>query len=422
MRKRDEVCTDRFSPSYEGASGEFDRAGGISNPATVSGKSGSKKSASPRRSRTQIAVTAVCAFLVAVAMLAAPAKSRAEVSFGVTVSFGPPALPIYVQPACPGPGFIWTPGYWAWDPDYGYYWVPGTWVMAPFVGALWTPGYWGFNDGMYVWYPGYWGPVVGFYGGINYGYGYIGYGYEGGYWQGRNFYYNRAVNNVRTTNITYVYNRTVVNNVNETRVSYNGGPDGVRARATSAQLAAARRRRMGVVEAQQRQIEAARRDPAQRARQNKGRPEVAATMRPGEFRGHGAVRAERAGAPYKAPERGAVNNERKVEANPHSMPAHPSARAPKTYEPRRAEPPARREQPNPPRQQAPQARHQQHASPPPHAESHRNMSRPQETRRPQHPAYQQPRVVRQQQPHGNVHEARQHGGEGQHKPPHGFGR
>jgi hypothetical protein len=42
----------------------------------------------------------------------------------VTVSFGPPALPIYDQPICPGDGFLWIPGYWAYDPDYGYYWIP----------------------------------------------------------------------------------------------------------------------------------------------------------------------------------------------------------------------------------------------------------------------------------------------------------
>jgi hypothetical protein len=448
MREREEVWKDRFSsPSYEGASREFDRVENAERTAWESGEAESAHVASQHRSRARIVVTAVCAFLVAVAMLVAPAKSRAEVSFGVAVSSGPPALPIYAQPLCPGPGYIWAPGYWAWDPYYGYYWVPGTWVMAPFVGALWTPGYWAFTDGMYVWYPGYWGPVVGFYGGIDYGYGYTGYGYEGGYWRDQHFYYNRAVTNVRTTNVTYVYNRTVVNN-NVTRVSYNGGPDGVRARATSAQLAAARQRRMGAVEAQQRQIQAARRNPAQRARENRGRPEVAATRRPGEFSGHGAVRATRAGAPYRAPERGAMKNERKMEANPHSMPAHPSARPPKTREPRRAEPqpPVRREgtvaprreapqtrrerhsnpppsaheeRSAPPRQEAPRARHQPHASPPPQAEMRRNVGRPQATRRPEQHAHSQPHAMHQ--PHGNVREARGHGGN-KHTPPHGFGR
>ena len=41
-------------------------------------------------------------------------------------------------------------------------------------------------------------------GGINYGFGYTGVGYEGGYWRGREFYYNRSVTNINTTNITNV--------------------------------------------------------------------------------------------------------------------------------------------------------------------------------------------------------------------------
>src|SRR5215469_4877055 len=68
----------------------------------------------------------------------------------ISVSFGPPALPVYQQPLCPGPGYYWVPGYWAWSPDYDdYYWVPGTWVMPPTIGLLWTPGYWAFTGGVY---------------------------------------------------------------------------------------------------------------------------------------------------------------------------------------------------------------------------------------------------------------------------------
>src|SRR5439155_15775648 len=93
------------------------------------------------------------------------------------------------QPECPAPGYLWTPGYWAYGPE-GYYWVPGTWVEPPTVGVLWTPGYWGWRNGFYVWHGGYWGPHVGFYGGINYGYGYSGVGFEGGEWRGREFVYN----------------------------------------------------------------------------------------------------------------------------------------------------------------------------------------------------------------------------------------
>lgn len=223
--------------------------------------------------------------LVLLAMAAAPAPSFARMSVGIFVNFGPPALPVYEQPPCPGPGYMWTPGYWAWDPDAGYYWVPGTWVVAPFAGALWTPGYWGFYDGGYRWYPGYWGLSVGFYGGINYGFGYTGRGYYGGYWRGGNFYYNREVNHITNVRIVNVYNQRVVVNERGPRISYNGGRDGINARPTREQMAAERGRRFGPVGAQMRQEQFARSDRTQRASFNHGRPEVAATPRAGEFHG-----------------------------------------------------------------------------------------------------------------------------------------
>ena len=97
------------------------------------------------------------------------------------------------------------------------------------VGVLWTPGYWGWNDGVYVWNGGYWGPHVGFYGGINYGYGYGGDGFGGGEWRGGAFFYNTAVMHVDTVHITNVYvNRTVIVN-NESHVAFNGGEGGVAA-------------------------------------------------------------------------------------------------------------------------------------------------------------------------------------------------
>ena len=236
------------------------------------------------------------------AMLLTPAESRAQVSVGVGISvgFAPPPLPVYEQPICPGPGYIWTPGYWAYDPVDGYYWVPGTWISAPFEGALWTPGFWGWSGAAFVWHIGYWGPVVGFYGGINYGFGYTGLGYFGGYWNNGAFFYNRTVNNVNVTNITNVYNKTVINNVAVNHVSYNGGTGGVAVQPTSAQLAAARSaRRVGPTAVQGRQEQAARANPAQRASVNHGAPPVAATARPGALTGGGVVRASRAGGVYR---------------------------------------------------------------------------------------------------------------------------
>ena len=224
---------------------------------------------SPRR---QWLVRSAAALLAAAVIAAIPGRAHAGVF--VSVSIAPPPLPVYVQPPIPGPGYIWTPGYWAWGP-YGYYWVPGTWVLAPFVGALWTPGYWGWSGGVYIFHPGYWGRHVGFYGGINYGYGYGGRGYDGGYWRGGGFYYNRAVNHV-TNNITHVYNRTVVNTAFN-RTSFNGGPHGIAARATPQQMAWARERHAAPVAAQLQQRAAASRMQSMRASVNHGAPPITAT-------------------------------------------------------------------------------------------------------------------------------------------------
>ena len=178
-------------------------------------------------------------FLLAFLIVAVPVSSFAAVF--ISVGIAPPPLPVYEQPWCPGPGYIWTPGYWAYGDD-GYFWVPGTWVLAPQVGFLWTPGYWGWGGSAFIWHVGYWGPTIGFYGGINYGFGYTGYGYDGGYWRGRNFYYNQNVNRVNVTSIHNVYSRTVVNNVTVNRVAYNGGNGGINARPNAAQETALRGR------------------------------------------------------------------------------------------------------------------------------------------------------------------------------------
>ncbi len=226
-------------------------------------------------------------------LLALPALSMAQVSVEVSVGVPPPELPIYEQPPIPGDGYIWTPGYWAWsDDDQDYYWVPGTWVLVPEPGYLWTPGYWGWGGAAFIWHLGYWGPHVGFYGGVNYGYGYGGNGYEGGYWQGDRLYYNRTVNNIRTTNVTNVYNKTVINNVTVNRVSYNGGNGGVRAQPTSAEEAAIRERHITATTGQRQQEQTARSNPELRVSRNQGRPPIAATPRPGAFSGAGVVPAK----------------------------------------------------------------------------------------------------------------------------------
>jgi len=236
--------------------------------------------------------------MLTVSVLSLSTASSAQIGIGIAVRVGPPALPIYAQPLCPGPGYFWTPGYWAWSDDGGYYWVPGTWVIAP-VGLLWTPGYWAFSDGFYGWHAGYWGPHVGFYGGINYGFGYGGVGFYGGEWRGGSFFYNRSVTNVNVTNVTNVYNRTVV--VNNTRnVSFNG-PGGIEARPTSQEERFSREPHNAALAAQTQHEHAARQNRQLFASENHGRPAIAATAKPGEFNGPHVQPARAAGAPYRAP-------------------------------------------------------------------------------------------------------------------------
>src|SRR6516225_8319259 len=226
---------------------------------------------------------------LALLMMAIPALSLAQISVGLAVHIGPPVLPVYPQPECPGPNYMWTPGYWAYGPD-GYYWVPGTWVVAPAVGLLWTPGYWGWGGGVYLWHAGYWGPHVGFYGGINYGFGYGGVGFGGGEWRGGSFYYNRSVTNVSVTNVTNVYNKTVIVN-NNTTTSFNGGNGGVQARPTAQEEAFSRERHSAPLAAQNQHEHAAAANRENFAAQNHGRPAVAATARPGDFSRRSAVAA-----------------------------------------------------------------------------------------------------------------------------------
>src|SRR6516165_4508582 len=164
--------------------------------------------------------------------------AHAQIAVGLSITVAPPVLPVYTQPPIPGPGYLWTPGYRAYGPE-GYYWVPGTWVLPPSVGLLWTPGYWGFVGGAYVFNAGYWGPHVGFYGGVNYGFGYGGAGFAGGRWVGNSFAYNQSVTNVNVTVVHNTYNETVVNNVAVNRVSYNGGSGGLTATPTTQERIAA---------------------------------------------------------------------------------------------------------------------------------------------------------------------------------------
>src|SRR5579862_4048539 len=77
----------------------------------------------------------------ALAALPAAATPNCPTGAPTTVAQGagpPPPLIREQQPPAPGYGYMWTPGYWDWNPVlYDYYWTPGIWVLPPAIGLLW---------------------------------------------------------------------------------------------------------------------------------------------------------------------------------------------------------------------------------------------------------------------------------------------
>lgn len=308
--------------------------------------------------------------LLALLLSLIPASSYAGVL--ISVGFAPPVLPVYEQPPCPQPGWMWTPGYWAYGDD-GYYWVPGSWVPAPYAGALWTPPYWGFSSGIYVFHPGYWGPHVGYYGGVNYGFGYMGIGFVGGIWRGHDFVYNTAVvhvNNVYVHN-TYI-DRTVVEHntiVNDRHVAYTGGPGGIRHDPSPEERTAMHEQHMGATSVQQQHFQAARADRASYVRNNGGHPQTMASARPMSFHGNqgGGARPQNS-----------FNNNRGAYNNNQSRPQF--------QQQQHQQPQAQQQQRQQPQfqQQRQQPQYQQpHGNAQPRNES-RPQSQPREESRPQH--------------------------------------
>src|SRR5580700_4352479 len=206
-------------------------------------------------------------------------------SADVSITIAPPPIPEYDQPPCPGDGYLWSPGYWAWGDDSDYYWVPGVWIEPPEVGFLWTPGWWGWGGGGYLWHTGFWGPHIGFYGGINYGFGYFGNGFWGGHWEGGHFFYNSACWHVGANIHNAYVNRSFVDEHN--RAGFNG-PGGIDRRATPAEERAAHEGRHDMTEEQRAHERDALHDRGQKFSENKGNPSkttLVKTAHEGEHQG-----------------------------------------------------------------------------------------------------------------------------------------
>lgn len=311
------------------------------------------------------------AVVLAAAGMALAGSAPAQIGVSINIGAPPPPLPYFAQPVLPGPGYIWTPGYWAWDVGcHCYYWVPGMWVLPPRIGWLWTPGYWYWRNGGFVFSRGYWGPRVGFYGGVDYGHGYSGSGYQGGQWRGGRFFYNRSVSNIGRAHVAGSYSQPVAR-PSGSRVSYNGARGGTTARPTAAEMTAAHAPHAPATTAQ-----------AQRANSAASKPELRANAvtRPG---GAAAVTAMEQGTPnhqgQTAGPVGAAPMRRQGGGGPHGYGRRPEGM-------RQTQPQSRSEQAprTPPPQSGPQNRPEspplqarekgmQESSPPPAPPPHRDM-------------------------------------------------
>jgi WXXGXW repeat (2 copies) len=298
-----------------------------------------------------------------------------QAQIAISVNIAPPPLPVYEQPPLPGPGYIWVPGYWSWDPDFGdYYWVPGYWSQPPRVNYYWTPGYWSWRSGVYIFNAGYWGPSVGFYGGINYGFGYTGFGFYGGYWSSGAFFYNGSVTNItNVTNVTNIYQQQVTN-VQPNGASFNGGKDGVKAGPTPQQQAALKQPHIPQTQQQIEHARAAARDPSSHLKANKGKPPVKAVPKVGDLKptaepkpapenAQSAPKANHAAPQIKLTQPKAKNpvnpsphqpDVSKPQAAPKPQAAKPQSSKPRASRPKAAKPRVSRPQASRPRASRPQ--------------------------------------------------------------------
>jgi WXXGXW repeat (2 copies) len=326
--------------------------------------------------------------LLALLISIVPATSHAGVF--ISVGFAPPPLPVYEQPPCPDPGLMWVPGYWAYGPD-GYYWVPGAWVPAPYEGALWTPGYWGWDAGFYAWHPGYWGPYVGYYGGVNYGFGYFGIGFVGGHWHGNYFEYNTAVMHIDRDRIHHFYDdRGVINRCTldrSSRVSYNGGRGGINYQPSARERVAMREQHMGPTSYQTQHETQFRNDRNAYSRYNNGRPQQTVSRQP--------LQGRTGQAPKNMMQRPQQDRNMQQQARPN-------------YQMQRPQQNQQREQQY--QRQQPQQREQQYQRQQPQQRQQQQYERPQQNQQRQQPQREQQyqrQPQQREQPHGQPQQREQ---------------
>jgi WXXGXW repeat (2 copies) len=74
---------------------------------------------------------------------------------GYYVRYAPPAPRYEAVGIAPGPGFVWTNGYWDWRGN-NWYWVGGRWMRPPHRGRVWVAPEWRYEGRGYRFHRGYW--------------------------------------------------------------------------------------------------------------------------------------------------------------------------------------------------------------------------------------------------------------------------
>jgi WXXGXW repeat (2 copies) len=75
---------------------------------------------------------------------------------GYYASYGPPAPRSYVAVGvAPGPGYVWTNGYWDWR-GRNWSWVEGRWMRPPRSRAVWVAPEWRHEGRGYRFHRGHW--------------------------------------------------------------------------------------------------------------------------------------------------------------------------------------------------------------------------------------------------------------------------
>jgi len=81
------------------------------------------------------------------------AQTHFSIGVGIGVPYAPPPPPaVAYMPPCPGPQYIWVPGYY-YPAGPRFVWRAGYWARPPYAGAYWVAPRYYQNH----YYAGYWG-------------------------------------------------------------------------------------------------------------------------------------------------------------------------------------------------------------------------------------------------------------------------